>query len=764
MCILCVIQKWSRKIATMLPWIVIPLIALWLLSQFLPPAFRFEITSPRLACVIVLLVTLFWYEVLMPRLSTWRARRNARLKERKRLEAIEIQKLKKNAVRKCRNCKTPYRDQNPSGGKFNCSYCGHQSKRPATDPLFVSPDLGRFSGSGIFKDLVEKVWSDNNWICGQDWLENGGNWVNGSHSLKSGNWKKNNGGFFSSGNDFFSFLVIFVSKSIAAIFLGIMWLFRKLFRISFNEDDNTSDSDVNGLAKKGENGVNCNETKSEKARRKAEEKRQARLEREQLEEEERKQREEVARLVEERRKVRDEIDKHINRKDKSSPRQDKKEAERKRQEKKKERDRGSNKSDVDELEKRASKELEKNRKFEDHNNNNKSKIAVTNSYNQGGVGTRYLDRMKGNFFASSKTLSGGGFFGKGNTREHRSGSFLEHSNKRDHVQPERASGKSNTHADDQNHTRPACFESQPCPPPKRSWHQLFTRSSPTASSTTSTNVISRPNGTQQSESQSSIAPGYPVTQGFDIPVTQALNSLPSFGNFTSSTIGLQLSSNFTECIHEEPDIFQDPSYVPDPASSTGPGPGHEAFDGFPIDLGFLADGGPENSSPYDSPVSQWSTSNENHADKGWQGWNSKLGPDTLGLFGANQDWDLPQTTSGLMSKEQELVPSNAPGFMQATTDDLWAYRTSYGSVASNNNHLPMNLQEGTAHNELVYGIPNGSAINHPFQLPHGNVWAKKEQVAAAPGCVEGIGTTSALISPGGGPYSPPNVQSPWSYE
>ncbi|KAL0347551.1 UNVERIFIED_CONTAM: hypothetical protein Scaly_1771100 [Sesamum calycinum] len=199
MCILCVIQKWSRRIATMLPWLVIPLIGLWALSQLLPPAFRFEITSPRLACVLVLLVTLFWYEVLMPQLSAWRVRRNARLRERKRFEAIEMQKLRKTATRRCRNCLTAYRDQNPGGGKFMCSYCGHISKRPVLD-LPVPPGMGN---SGILKDLVGKggkilngkAWSDNGWMCGQDWLDNG-NWGGGSYAGKSSYWKKNGGGLF----------------------------------------------------------------------------------------------------------------------------------------------------------------------------------------------------------------------------------------------------------------------------------------------------------------------------------------------------------------------------------------------------------------------------------------------------------------------------------------------------------------------------------------------------------------------------------------
>ena len=82
MCILCVVQRWSRRVATMLPWLVLPLIFFWALSQLLPPGLRFAIPSPRLACVVVLLLTLFWYEILMPKLSVWRARRSARLRER----------------------------------------------------------------------------------------------------------------------------------------------------------------------------------------------------------------------------------------------------------------------------------------------------------------------------------------------------------------------------------------------------------------------------------------------------------------------------------------------------------------------------------------------------------------------------------------------------------------------------------------------------------------------------------------------------------
>ncbi|XP_076922487.1 uncharacterized protein LOC143584286 isoform X2 [Bidens hawaiensis] len=700
MCILCVIQKWSRKVATMLPWLVIPLLGLWLLSQFLPPTFRFEITSPRLACVLVLLATLFWYEILMPQLSSWRARRNARLKEKKRLEAIEMLKLRKTATRRCRNCKTPYRDQNPAGAKFMCCYCGHSSKRPLFDPC-VSPGLEQ---SGVLKDMVGKVWSDNNWICGQDWLENGGYWVNGSFSGKSSYLKQNNGGLFNSGNDhFFSFLFVFVFKSLAAIFLGFMWPFRKLFRISFSEDDGSSNKDINGLAKKAENGLTCNETRSEKARRKAEEKRQARLEREQLEEEERKQREEVARLVEERRKLRDETDKKA--KASTRDRNDKIEVERKRQERKKEKDIGSSKSnsDANELEKRAGKETERKLKGDaDFREHHKPKVVVTNNYNKGSVGARYLDCMRGNFFQSSKTITGG-FFGNdvnakanvNNTRELKSSPFVDHSNKRDFVHPERAHMKSNAHADGQTPIRPVVFESQPCPPPKRSWHQLFTRSSPPVSSPI-TNVISRPNPNEspQTESQNSIqSSGYLVTQGFDNPVSYRIPFPPLF---TDSTISTNTNHQFsTEHVHREPEIYEDPCFVADPVSLIGPV--SDSLDNFPIDLGFLTDVGSFDEKLV-SPRTREMTNlpQEDHggvSDKGWQMWNTTLCPDVLGLVSRNSNWCSPKKVT--------------------TSDDSWALRSSYGSASTTHKDK-----------ELVYGIPNGSGFNHPFQPSNDSVWAK----------------------------------------
>ncbi|KAI7744073.1 hypothetical protein M8C21_022102 [Ambrosia artemisiifolia] len=698
----------------MLPWLVIPLIVLWLLSQFLPPAFRFEITSPRLACVVMLLATLLWYEILMPWLSAWRARRNARIIEKRRLEVIEMQEIKNAATKRCRNCKTAYQVQDPTGGKFKCCHCGHSSKKPLLD-TGISPGLEQ---SGVLKDLVGKVWVDNNWMCGQDWLENGGYWVNGSFT-----GKKNSVGVFNRGNDnFFSFLFVFVCKSLAAVFLGIMWLFRKLFRTSLSKDEDSSDTDISCLAKKGGNEANCSETRSQKAHRKAEEKRQARLEREKLEEEERKQREEVAHLVEERRKIREETDK--KNKALTPEKSDKNEVETKRHGRKKEKNKGYSKSNshVDDREKRSSKEINKKQKGDaDSSEHHKSKVVTTN--NKGSVGERYLDRRRGNSYT-------GGIFGRGgnakantsNTREHKSNAYLGHANKRDFAHPERTPAKSNVHADDQSLNRPMIFKPQPCPPPIKSWNQLFDRS-PAPVSSTSTNVSSRPitNENPQTESQSSMASSsYPVTQGFDNRISQGL-PFPQYVNSTSN-IDRQFSS---ERVHREPEIYEDPGFVADPASLIGPV--SDSLDNFPVDLRYLDPmvnpRTPENTKP---PVEDHGSA----SDKGWQTWNSSFTPDALRIAGGNPDWSSPKKAS--------------------TSDNLWAPRTPYESISGNNKRLSMNFPES----ELGYGNPMGSAFNYPFQLPNDSVWTTKP-TAGAPVRGEGIGSTSGLLGPGDGLRSPP---------
>ncbi|KAK9290291.1 hypothetical protein L1049_008458 [Liquidambar formosana] len=758
MCILCVIQKWSRRVATMLPWLVIPLIGLWALSQLLPPAFRFEITSPRLACLFVLLVTLFWYEILMPQLSAWRVRRNARLRERMRFEAIEMQKLRKTATRRCRNCLTPYRDQNPGGGRFMCSYCGHISKRPVLD-LPLQAGMG-ITNSGIIKDLVGKggkilngkAWSDNGWMCGQDWLENGGNWVGGSFVGKSSYVRRSGGGFFGGDADCLSEescsrVVIFTCKLLTSFFLSIRWLWRKIFRISSSREDGSSDAEHRGmLAKRGENGVNFHESRTDKARRKAEEKRQARLEKELLEEEERKQREEVARLVEERRKLRDEKMEAEKDRGKGSPlireKDIKKEAEKKRQERRKDKDKGSSKSnsDAEELERRAGKESDRKREFDRKSENLKTgtesvkaystelghglKGVAANNYNRGNTGTRYLDRMRGTFLSSSKAFSGGSFFGRGSntpatvSKEIKSNGSVDHvqtsANRRDLSQPERVAGKFNMIGDDKPINRTVLLEPQPMTTPKKSWQQLFTRSS-AVHPTSTTNVISRPNAKSQAEVKSPQFPGQSLsTQSFDNPINFGLPSPFTISSFPNgSTISSSGFSSATErmfphvgevpheFLPEDSDPFEDPCYVPDPVSLLGPV--SESLDNFQLDLGagFVSDVGLEKPralknvsapseinrpSPIESPMSRLRLADERHTssnwfpttptaqhmhtlpmddsnnanEKGtWQMWNSSpLGQDGLGSVSGAASWLLPPERNNRSSKEDIMYPSS----------------------------------------------------------------------------------------------------------
>ncbi|KAL3826188.1 hypothetical protein ACJIZ3_022217 [Penstemon smallii] len=882
MCILCVIQRLSRKVATMLPWLVIPLIGLWALSQLLPPAFRFEITSPRLACVFVLLVTLFWYEILMPQLSAWRVRRNARLRERKRFEAIEMQKLRKTATRRCRNCLTPYRDQNPGGGKFMCSYCGHISRRPVLD-LPVPPGMGN---SGILKDLVGKggkilngkAWSDNGWMCGQDWLENG-SWDDGPFAGNSSYWK-NGGGFFG-GEDHclaeksYSRFFIFVCKAFTAFLLSVMWLWRKIFRVSSSRVDASADAEHRGmLDKRGEDGVNGQESRGEKARRKAEEKRQARLEKEQLEEEERKQKEEVARLVEERRRLRDEKMEAEKERGKVSPRgkerDSRKETEKKHQERKKERDRASSKSnsDAEELEKRAGKESERNKKSEsDRREQYKTasdsvkthgmetghgfKGATASSQNRGNAGTRYLDRMRGTLLSSSRAYTGGGFFGKSTStatvsREHKPNTLLDHAQtstyRKEMVQPERVPGRSNVNGDDKSVIRPVLIEPQPCTAPKKSWQQLFT-GSPAVSTPSNTNVISRPNGKNQAEVQSPPFSSHPIsTQSFDNPISFGLPSpfnLPSFPiGSTNSSAGPPLSSEAMlprtvdaphQFFPEESEIFEDPCYVPDPVSLLGPV--SESLDSFQLDLGFVTDSVLEapcavktiaapsevtKPSPIESPLSRSRVLEERHAtsflfpstpkandnsnslnDAGtWQMWNSSpLGQDSLRLAGGPISWLLPPEINNLPNKEdiihpvphktmaslfkkdekvisgthslQNVLPGNGQNggtfdsSMPASVDGPWLPKTLFGPTSINDSQ---DLLKPT-HNGQNHGNSSLFASNHQFELSTANSWTKKDtRVQQGSGDGNGSSPISSRAPHIGGLYSPPDVQSLWSYE
>ncbi|KAF8099799.1 hypothetical protein N665_0237s0052 [Sinapis alba] len=725
MCILCVIQKWSRQVATMLPWFVIPLIGLWALSQLLPPAFRFEITSPRLACVFVLLVTLFWYEVLMPQLSTWRVRRNARLRERARLEAIELQKLKKNATRRCRNCSTPYRDQNPGGGRFMCSYCGHISKRPVLD----IPGL-EISGSGILKELVGR---GGKMLNGKGWSENG-----------------------------------CLLRLISSLFMSIRWLWRKIFRLSSVDDSSLGLEQRRLLAKQGENGTSYHESRIEKARRKAEEKRQARLEKELSEEEERKQREEVARLVEERRKLRDEAEK-CTKVVMAAKEKIIKEAEKKRQERRKERDKASSKSssDGEEHNKRTGKETEQKRSVDknDHlehdrgsNMERRHGHGVENNASSNGTksGGRYFDRVKGTFLSSSKAFSDSRLFGRGVTTS----ATVAKENK-----PIDSADYSHTSAHT-NATHAVVSEPKPTREPKKAWHQLFSRSTSVPVSSNISN-ISRPSTKPQEAAQSSqISSPVSSIRTFDNPISFGLPSpftVPVYSSgSTTSSLGF---SSPTEIVLPQPgedEHFEDPCYVPDPISLLGPV--SESLDlraGYETGIGQVKHHAMKNKpireiskpSPIESPLSKSRAADEKQANDGsWQMWKSPLGQTGLGLVGGSANWIIPSETTTRSNEESGMhhVPQHITSSLFAK-EDAYSHRDSPESDHQNGvfspitgNHDPWSQNmffpalSGTEspfsystqtenillNNAAACRSPTGSAQNNPFEHPSPNHWLK----------------------------------------
>jgi len=349
-----------------------------------------------------MLVSLGWYELAMPRLSQWRARRSAFLRERRRIEAQEAAKWRKEATRRCRNCWSAYRDQTPVGGKFMCTYCGHVSRRPVLDvpssngthvagiPGNVaqaaaaagggvhSPPTAMFSArGGGGGDTRGSTWTARGWHpdrmhhpppsmvgVNRGWTSSSGipfgggpygswspYWGDGGGGGGYGSYG-GGGGFFGGGDKCRGDSAMFsLFRVFSLLFVSLRWLCQKAWRDERVTEDALSGGSRGSQHSRGggggEDGSIKEGSRGEKARRKAEEKRQARMEREQLEAEERRQREEVARLVEERRRLRDEKmeAKRESEREAAAERERElrreREAERRRQEKLKERERSS---------------------------------------------------------------------------------------------------------------------------------------------------------------------------------------------------------------------------------------------------------------------------------------------------------------------------------------------------------------------------------------------------------------------------------------
>ncbi|TVU27359.1 hypothetical protein EJB05_29964 [Eragrostis curvula] len=787
MCILCAVQRWSRRVATMLPWLVVPLLFLWGASQFLlPAAYRFEVTSPRLACVSVLLLTLFWYEILLPRLTRWRARRSARLREERHAQALELHKRRKTATRRCRNCNNPYRDQNPGGGKFMCSYCGHVSKRPVLD-LNSAGKIPR------------------RWPCAQD--------------CDSPYWSE----LRCPGDN--SFLG-FSRRLFSSFWVTMRWFISKMFRFASSED---SDSDGKRLAKRGENGGKAEESRVEKAKRKAEEKRLARLERELLEEEERKQREEMAKLVEERRRLRDEKAEAEERSKGATPvgeKDSRREADKRRLDRTKKEDKGSSKSnsDCEDMDRRLSREgdrkdrkgdTERREGYKPHHfeaNNHSSKVADSKA--------RYFGRMAGGFLSSSRGFGGGSFFGRsaqapapqGNKVSRPVVPATDQSNaaKRD-FQPAapQAAPKSATAGETKNSwtnsNRPVSPNVQPHPTaPKKSWHQLFSRSvsvSPCPDVTASAHEMNRksePNGAQISNAHSFLSHYPPLDSKPNLSQSMQFPGFPPVKGASSNTTLPRFPAGpfYDEAeptVFEESEQFEDPCYDPDAIALLGPV--SEALDNFPQDLGcgFSSSDVTKEShprpSPIESPLSRSRTVEEKpikpqnssvtkgpdgsispqaNSEQGtWQMWGTPLVQESLCLQVPQNQWLRSSTNQFSHGANFLNGGTRNPIGTSLNDSDPWLQKTPTQHLPPDTPSLflPHDLTGKAARNDLGFGSPNKSARAHPFGPP-GLSWSKEEEPLLNG---NGLKESDQFCSPrgahvGGGFFSAnPDVQSVWSF-
>lgn len=230
----------------------------------------------------------------MPWLSQWRVHRSALLRERKLIEALETAKWRKEATRRCRNCLTPYKIQMPGSGKYVCTFCGHISKRPVLEVA------GALANSKLV--APGPLLGGN----GADMLHSkGACHGNGPLAAWSRAAERNQCTWYGEGSrtadrcsigQSFPAPFLFISR-----ILSLVW--RKLLGVGQSNTDGSRDS--NGIS---EDADDFSRIRCEKARRKADKKKQARLQKELLEAEDRKQREEVALLVEERRRQRDELE------------------------------------------------------------------------------------------------------------------------------------------------------------------------------------------------------------------------------------------------------------------------------------------------------------------------------------------------------------------------------------------------------------------------------------------------------------------------
>ena len=153
------------------------------------------------------------------------------------------------------------------------------------------------------------------------------------------------------------------------------------------------------------------------------------------------------------------------------------------------------------------------------------------------------------------------------------------------------------------------------------------------------------------------------------------------------------------------------------------------------------------------PMDDTNTGNEKRS---WNLWSaSPLGQDGLGLVSGPASWVLSpelnalnkddmahpssqKTMASLFTKDDQLLSGthspqkvflgncqNAGTFapVPGSAGDPWLPKTIFGPHPGEA-HFSFNPQEETSQNEMIYGSPNSSATNHPFEFSPANSWSK----------------------------------------
>ena len=299
---------------------------------------------------------------------------------------------------------------------------------------------------------------------------------------------------------------------------------------------------------------------------------------------------------------------------------------------------------------------------------------------------------------------------------------------------------------------------------KKSWHQLFSRStsvSPCPDITASVrekNQQPERNGAQISSAQSFLAQYPPLdgnprlSQSIHFTGFPPVNGAPArmpLSHFPAGHAPFHAEAEPT--VLEESERFEDPCYDPDAIALLGPV--SESLDNFPQDWNnrFMSSAVTKEPhvkpSPIESPLSRsraveekpikpshFSISNGHNGsvtpeatnEQGtWQMWSTPLVQDSLGLRGSQTQWLLPnknQFNHGVSNLNGGTSRAVGPG---VHNNDLWLQKSPFQQLPHDTESLFLShdFPENVIHHDLGFGSPNKVAHAHPFGPP-GHPWSK----------------------------------------